>query len=209
MACDCLPPLSRLSIFVVYCIEIFWPKLVPCLVLALPTIPPWVLFVFSLVIIIFGNTKYHKYCLSRLIWNVELFVITGWTSKSPARVWFDGTGCKLYSLSNYGRHEVLSTSIAEVFTTRTSKRSHVSWRWHSDVAVFQCSGDVTTQDGLFFYLTKRYDSCRRGCRVIGEKCCGCHWLVRTSVHSRVNLKSWTLRVGDIDLERLWCVAPVK
>ena len=40
-------------------------------------------------------------------------------------------------LCNIGRYESLTTSIAEVFITRMSKRCLISWRWHKDWAVFQ------------------------------------------------------------------------
>ena len=51
----------------------------------------------------------------------------------------------LQILCNNGRHEFLTTSIAEGFITWTSKSSLTSWRWQLDWAVFQCSGDVTTR----------------------------------------------------------------
>ena len=73
------------SIFVVYFID-FWPKLVPCLVLALPTIPPWVLLVFSLVIIILSNTIISQ-ILPELTYLKCRTLCDNWLdSKSPARV---------------------------------------------------------------------------------------------------------------------------
>ena len=184
MACGCQPPQS---IFVVYFIDIFWPKLVPCLVLALPTIPPWVLLVFSLVIIIFGNTRYHKYCLSWLIWNVELFVIIDWTLKVRLAYDFDGTGCKLYSLA---------TMDVMKFCLHPSQRSSQLGRlnvltYRGDIQTWQFfSVVVTSLQRMVFSSTWRRGMTLDvvGCRVFGGKCRGCHWLVRTSLHSRVYLK---------------------
>ena len=96
-------------------------------------------------------------------------------------------------LCNNGRYESLTTSIAEVFITWTSKSSLTSWRCHLDRAVFRWGVVVTSLLGcgfVHFYLTIRYDSHRRGLSRRWEKDIAfCHWLVQASCHSRVILKS--------------------
>ena len=114
-------------------------------------------------------------------------------------------------LCNNGRYEFLTTSIAEVFVTRMSKRCLISWRWHKDWAVFQKNVVVTSLLGcgfVHFYLTIRYDSHRRWLsRRLEGDFCDCHRLMQASCHSRA-FKVLDPRVDDIDLERFCDVAPV-
>ena len=153
-------------------------RLVPCLDLAVPAILP--MGTSSLqpcTETLFGRLG-HNYRLSRLFKWVSNSL---WLWVGPWS-WLANYLMVLGSqiLCNNGRYEFLTTSIAEVFVTRMSKRCLISWRWHKDWAVFQ-SVVVTSllRMMLFvhFYLTIRYDFHRRDCRVDWRKMLlFCHWL---------------------------------
>ena len=116
-------------------------------------------------------------------------------------------------LCNNGRYESLTTSIAEVFVTRMSKRCLISWRWHKDWAVFQKrSGDVTTQDDVVCPLLsddKVWFSPSWLSRRLEENVAvlSLAWCKHPSTLG-LNEVLYP-RVGDTDLWGLWCVAPVK